>query len=43
MVAWEIILGACVLVGVFVFWCDFADSWKDIGSLLAHYSKPHTV
>ena len=25
VVAWEIILGACVVIGVFVFWCDFTD------------------
>jgi hypothetical protein len=23
-----IILGALVLIGVFVFWCDVTDSWK---------------
>ena len=26
----EIILGALVVIGVFVFWCDVTDSWKDL-------------
>jgi hypothetical protein len=24
----EIVLGALVLIGVFVFWCDVTDSWN---------------
>ena len=24
----EIVLGALVLIGVFVFWCDITDSWN---------------
>jgi hypothetical protein len=43
IMVWEIILSACVVIGIFVFWCDFADSWKDIRALLPYYSKAHTV
>jgi hypothetical protein len=38
-VAWEIILGAWVVIGVFIFWCDYADRWKDVRALLPHYLK----
>jgi hypothetical protein len=33
----EIVLGVLVVIGVFVFWCDFMDSWKAIRTLLPHY------
>jgi hypothetical protein len=26
----EIVLGALVLIGVFVFWCDVTDSWNKV-------------
>ena len=26
----EIVLGALVLIGVFVFWCDVTDSWDKV-------------
>jgi len=26
----EIVLGALVLIGVFVFWCDVTDSWNEV-------------
>ena len=26
----EIVLGALVVIGVFVFWCDVTDSWKNL-------------
>jgi len=26
----EIILGAFVVIGVFVFWCDVTDSWNNV-------------
>jgi hypothetical protein len=26
----EIVLGALVVIGVFVFWCDVTDSWNDV-------------
>jgi hypothetical protein len=26
----EIVLGALVLIGVFVFWCDVTDSWNNV-------------
>jgi hypothetical protein len=26
----EIVLGALVVIGVFVFWCDVTDSWKNV-------------
>jgi hypothetical protein len=39
----EIILGAFVTIGVFVFWCDVTDSWNDVSrrirALLPPYSK----
>ena len=30
MFAFAIVLGAIWLIGVFVFWCDVTDSWKDV-------------
>jgi hypothetical protein len=46
----EIVLGTLVAIGVFVFWCDVTDSWKNlfirnkdwktlIRTLLLPYSK----
>jgi hypothetical protein len=26
----EIIIGAFVVIGVFVFWCDVTDSWNNV-------------
>ena len=26
----EIVLGALVVIGVFVFWCDVTDSWNNV-------------
>jgi len=26
----EIVLGALLLIGVFVFWCDVTDSWNKV-------------
>ena len=33
----EIVLGALVLIGVFVFWCDVTDSWKNVFRRLKHW------
>ena len=39
----EIVLGALVVIGLVVFWCDVTDSWNDvfrrIRALLHPYSK----
>jgi len=26
----EIVLGALVVIGVFIFWCDVMDSWNNV-------------
>jgi hypothetical protein len=26
----EIVLGALVVIGIFVFWCDVTDSWNNV-------------
>ena len=35
----EIVLGALVVIGVFVFWCDVTDSWNDVLSRSKHWKK----
>jgi hypothetical protein len=30
MFAFAIVLGAIWVIGVFVFWCDVTDSWKNV-------------
>ena len=32
----EIVLSVLVLIGVFVFWCDVTDSWKNVFRRLKH-------
>jgi hypothetical protein len=27
---WEIVLGALVVIGIFVFWCDVTDAWNNV-------------
>jgi hypothetical protein len=27
---WEIVLGAFVVIGIFVFWCDVTDAWNNV-------------
>ena len=36
----EIVLGALVVIGVFVFWCDLTDSWRILSERRLENANP---
>ena len=38
----EIVLGALVVIGIFVFWCDVTDAWNKCARLIRAFLPPYS-
>jgi hypothetical protein len=38
---WEIVLGALVVIGIFVFWCDVTDAWNNVFRRNKYWKTAH--
>jgi hypothetical protein len=38
----EIVLGALVVIGIFVFWCDVTDAWNNVFRLIRAFLPPYS-
>jgi hypothetical protein len=42
MFAFAFALGAILVIGVFVFWCDVTDSWKNVSRRVSALFPPYS-